>query len=819
MTSRPTRLGRRVAFQQDAHQTHFCHATDLRYALRGIFRARGFSLAVITVLALGIGASTAIFSIVNAVLLRPLPIEEPERLVRLSTVLPKGRHFDVSPGKFYSWQREARSFESMAIFPCCGFRRLALSGVGAARTVNVTAVSADFFAVVKGRAALGRVLGEDDDSPAGKQVVVLSHGFWHAEYGGDTQVLGRTLRLDDQPYTIVGVMQASTTLPSWTALASDVWVPLGLAPEQRASRGNHFLDGVARLKPGVSVAQAQAEMTALSARFGREFGGSDAGWGAAVVPLQDVINGESRTALLLLAGAVGLVLLIACANVANLLFTRGLNRRKELAMRSALGASRGRLFQQLVLEACVLATAGGALGVLLAQVGLVVSSRLLANHLPRANEISMDARVLLFAVIVSSLCGVLAGALPALRASRTDVNDALQQGGRGNASVDAGTRRALIACEVALSLMLLVATAAATQTLLNLTNRDVGFRADGVLTMRVALVKARYPVPEQRRAFFDAALERLRALPGVEAAGTIDDLPLTDGSSQALDLEGYPPQPQPVTVQVRQVSPGYLQAMGILVLRGRDARDDEEALLVSEEAARLYWGDDDPIGRRARLPSVSQTQLRTVVGIVGDVAQRSLREGSTPTVYFSTREPYAKATFVMRTSLPPASIAQPAASAVLAVDPAQPVFGVQTMTDLRDETLTSDRLSALVLSLFAAMALLLAAVGIYSVLAYIVRGRSREIGIRMALGAQATDVVRLVVAEGMSPVLVGIGAGLLGTFALARLVDAMVFGVSSAGATTFIGAGGTLVVVALVASVVPTWRALRLEAADVMRTD
>jgi putative ABC transport system permease protein len=326
-------------------------------------------------------------------------------------------------------------------------------------------------------------------------------------------------------------------------------------------------------------------------------------------------------------------------------------------------------------------------------------------------------------------------------------------------------------------------------------------------------------LPEQRQTFYQEALARIRALPGVEAAGTIDDLPLTPGSAQGLELEGYPPPQQPIAVQVRQVTPGYLRAMGIPVIQGRDAIDGEDALLVSREAARLYWGTDDPLGRRARLPALSPTQLRTVVGVVGDVKQRSLGEGANPTVYFSTREPYARATFAIRTSMPPEAIARSAMAAVHAVDAAQPVYDVRTMVDLRDETLTSNRLSALVLALFAAMALLLAAVGIYSVLAYIVRGRSREIGIRVALGAQATDVMRLIVGEGMSPVLVGIAVGLLGALAAARVAGSLVFGMTPSEPRMLFGAGATLVVVALVASVVPTMRALRLDAVDVMRTD
>ena len=505
--------------------------------------------------------------------------------------------------------------------------------------------------------------------------------------------------------------------------------------------------------------------------------------------------------LLLLLGAVGLVLVIACANVGNLLFTRALSRRKELAIRFALGAARGRVFQQLLTEALLIAAAGGALGLLLAYGALTSASTLLAGQVPRAEEISIDGRVLLFAVGVSMLTGLLAGMLPALRAGRSDLNDALKEGGRGDGAIGVGTRRLLIVCEVALSLVLLMGAGVMVQSLLALRHVDTGFDPNNLLTMRVRLVEARYPTAGQRSAFFAAALQRIRALPGVVAAGTIDDLPFADGSAQALALEGYPPQRDPVAVQVRQITPGYLRAMGIPVLRGRDVLDsDADVLLVSRDAAKLYWGADDAVGRRAALPALSRTVLRQVAGIVGDVKQRNLIEDATPTVYFYTHEPYGRATFAIRTSVPPATLAQPAVAAIRAIDPEQPVVDTQTMVQVLDGQMTPQRLSALLLGVFAGVALLLAAIGIYSVLSYIVRGRSREIGIRTALGARAADVVRLVIVEGMSPVLVGIAAGTIAALASARVMKTLVFGVSASDPLMLAAVAATLALVALVAS-------------------
>ncbi len=792
---------------------------DLRYAFRVMSRTPSFAVAVVSVLALGIGANTTIFSIVNAVLLRPLPFEEPERLVRIFTRTPGGRRFELSPGKFYDWQRDAQSFEGMAMYQCCGFRELALTGTGTARTIRATAVSAGFFEIVRARPALGRVFRQEEDTPGGKHVVVLSDQFWRTEFGGHPDVIGRTVKLSDEAYTIVGVMPATASVASWTAMASDVWIPLALTDEQRAVRGGHNRDGVARLKRDVELAQAQAEMDAISARLAREFPKSDDRWGAVVIPMQEEIVGNSRTMLLVLLGAVGLVLLIACANVGNLLFTRALSRRKEIAIRSALGAGRGRVFQQLLTEALLLAGAGGALGLLLAYGTLTSASTLLASQVPRAEEISIDGPVLLFAVGVSMLTGMLAGTLPAVRAGRSELNDALKEGGRSDGAMGVGTRRLLIVCEVALSVVLLMSAGVMIQSLLALRHGDTGFDPNTVLTMRVRLVDARYPSPAQRWSFFEAALQRIRALPGVEAAGTINDLPFANGESQTLALEGYPSQRDPVAVQVRQITRGYLGAIGIPVLRGRDVVDgDAEVLLVSQEAAKLYWGEDDPIGRRAAV-AFSKTVLRQVVGIVGDVKQRSLAEGPTPTAYYYTREPSGRATFVVRTSVPSATLAQPVVAAIRAIDPEQPVVDIRTMVQVLDDKLAPQRFSALLLGLFAGVALLLAAVGIYSVLSYIVRGRSREIGIRTALGAQRADVLRLVIMEGMSPALVGIAAGTIAALASAKVMRTLVFGVSASDPLTLTAVGATLALVALMASLVPAYRALRLDPVKVLRAD
>jgi len=799
---------------------------DVRYSLRVLLRAPSFALAVVAVLALGIGANTAIFSIVNSVLLRPLPFDEPDRLVRLFHVPPQATfpgmpRFSVSAANFYDWKRDARTFEGMAIYR---FRPFTLTGGGRAEAVVAGAVGDGFFETVHARPLLGRLFLPEEDAPARGHVVVLSNGFWKSHFGGAPDAIGKTLTLDGEPYTVVGVMPAAFSMVSWSIMHREFWVPVAFKDADRAVRDNHNDAVVARLRPGVSVASADAEMKEISLRLEREYPKENTGWGATVVPLQELIVGDVRTSLVMLLAAVALVLLIACANVGNLLFARALGRRKELAIRTALGAGRARVFQQLIIEAMTLAIGGGVVGLLLARVSLAAGARLLAGQVPRADEITVDARVMWFAFAISIVTGVLAGILPAIRAGRTDLNDALKEGGRSDAgSVGLRTRRMLIVCEVALSLMLLTGAGVMIRSLLALRQVDAGFDPRNVLTMQVSLPETRYKTPAQISAFFDGALQRMRALPGVQDAAVVDDLPLAGGSQQPIVIDGRAellPKDQP-TVAVRKITPGYLRAMRVPLLRGRDfSADDVNVMLVSRAAARLLWGDVDPIGRQARLPLQSKTVVDTVVGVVGDIRDAGLSENPVATIYEYTRErDWSRLAIVIRTTVPPLSIAQAATAVVHAIDPEQPVEEVRTMEDVRDDTLTSQRFSALLLGLFAAVALVLASVGIYSVLSYIVRGRSREIGIRAALGAKSGDVVRLVVVEGMTPALIGIAAGALAALAAGRLMAKLVFGVSASDPLTLASVSALLILVALLASLVPAYRASRVDPAEVLRAN
>jgi putative ABC transport system permease protein len=797
---------------------------DLRYACRVLIRVPSFTIAVIAVLALGIGANTAIFSIVNAVLLRPLPFDAPDRLVQVfhtppQRTFPGIRRFSVSAANFYDWKRDAQVFEAMALFRS---RQFALAERGGAEAVVAGAVDPDFFRVMRTQPSLGRVFLPEEDTPARGHVVILSDGFWKRHLGGAPDAVGRTLRLSGEPYTIVGVMPPRFTVAAWNVTARDIWVPVAYTDADRMVRDNHNDSVVGRLKPGVTLAQAQAEMDAVSLRLATAFPQENAGWGATVVPLQELIVGDVRLSLVMLLAAVVLVLLIACANVGNLLFARILGRRKELAIRTALGAGRARVFQQLLLEALLLAAAGGLAGLLLARVSLSAGAALLAGQVPRANEISIDTRVLLFVVATAMIAGILAGVLPAMRAGRTELTEALKEGGRDESAMGVRTRRLLVICEVALSLVLLMGAAVMARSLLALRHVDTGFDPGQVLTMRLTLPMTRYPTPARATALFDATLQRLRALPGVEAAGAIDNLPTVGGSVQPLVIEGraeLASREQP-TVAVRKITPGYLRTLAIPVLRGRDVADsDVEVLLVSRAAATLLWGDADPIGHHATMPLQSKTVTKTVIGIVGDVKQGDLAEPVMPTVYeYSAERSWRGLTLVLRTATPPASLAAPATAVVRALDPEQPVQDVRTMQQVLDQTLTAQRFSALLLGLFAGVALVLASVGIYSVLSYIVRGRSREIGIRTALGASRADVLRLVVIEGMTPTLIGIAVGIVAALASSSLLARLVFGVSAADPLALAIASSTLAIVALLASLLPAYRASRLDPLTVLRS-
>ena len=798
--------------------------SDVRHALRVFHRAPSFALAVVAVLALGIGANTAIFSIVNAVLLRPLPFDEPERLVRLyhtppQTTFPGMATFSLSPANFIDWQRGSTSFEGMAAYR---FRGFTLTGDGGPEALRAAVVGPDFFTIVRTPPALGRTFLPEEHAPARARVVVISDGFWKSHLGAAPDAAGRTLTFDGQTYTIVGVMPPGFSVTAWGATGQPLWVPLAWTDEDRAVRENHNFQAIARLKPGVALPQAISELEVISKRLEAAYPAENAGWGGTAIPLIEVIVGDVRTSLFMLLAAVALVLLIACANVGNLILARAMSRRKEIAIRAALGAGRRRVFQHLLIESLVLSVAGGAAGLLLARAAIGAGASLLANQIPRAEGASIDARVLLFVLAASILTGILAGAVPALRAGRTDLNDTLKEGGRSD-SAGAGslTRRVLIVAEVALSLVLLMGAGVMLRSLHALRAVDAGFTARGVLKMDINLPDTRYSTPALRGAFYNTLLERVRAMPGVVSAGVVDTLPVTGGGSvQPLVVEGRAelrPSEQP-TVSVRFAGPGYLKTMEVPMMRGRDvAPGDVQAMLVSASAAKLLWGSEDPIGRRAILPLISRTRAIDVVGVVGDVREQ-LAEKAPPTVYLYSRDlPFGGLSLAIRTAGEPAAMIKSAVAAIHAMDPQLPVQEIRTMDEVIEETLVAERFRALLLQIFAAAALALASVGIYSVLSYLVRGRRREIGIRTALGAGTTDVLRMVLIEGLKPTLIGIAVGAAGALLAARVLEKLVYGIKASDPLTLAVVAAALLVVSIAASLLPAWRASRLDPVTVLR--
>jgi putative ABC transport system permease protein len=801
-------------------------ASDIGYAFRVLGRAPAFALGVVAILALGIGANAVIFSVLNAVVLRPLPYSEPDRIVRLFHVPPQDAfpglpRFALSPANFYDWKRDATRFDAMAIYRRRRFQML----LGTRPEVIVAgAVGAGLFDVFGMRPALGRVFRDGEDVPGQGQVVVLSDAFWRTRFGASPDAVGRTLTLDGKAFTIVGVMPASFSLTVRDVMGSTIWVPLAYTDAEKAVRANHNAQVIARLKPGVELPQATAELQTIAARLERLYPQDNAGWGATAVPLHDLLIGDGRAFLVLLLGAGGLVLLIACANVGNLLFARALGRRKEIAVRAALGAGRGRVFQQLLVESLVLAGIGAAGGLLVARASLDTVAALFADQFPRAGETSIDFRVLFFMAGASLLAGVGAGVLPALRAGRANLTTTLNEGGRADSGLGINTRRALVMGEVALSVVLLMGAGVMLRSLAAVQRVDAGFDPRDVLTMEVSLPAAQYPTATHATAFFDTALARIRALPGVRSAGLIDTLPMMEGGSvQPVVLEGTTealPREQP-TAAIRKITPGYLQALGIPLLRGRDVdASDGDAVVVSRSAARLLWGDADPIGRRITLPLQSKTVLKRVVGIVGDVKQDELIGDTTPTVYEYARErAWQSLSFVVRTTVPPESLAKPIVALLGQIDAQQPVENVLTMEAALRQTLGGYRSVTLLLGVFAVAALTLASVGIYSVLSYIVAGRRREIGIRTALGAQTRDVLRLVVVEGVKPAAAGIVAGAVVAVLASRLLATLVFEVSPADPLTLAAAAGVLGFAAVMASLVPARRAARLDSLTVMRED
>src|SRR5438034_4607879 len=795
---------------------------DLRYGLRTLAKNPAFTSIAIVALALGIGANSAIFSVVDAVLLRPLPFKKPEQLV---TLWENATHLGFpkntpSPANFLDWQKQASAFTGMAAMVERSFN---LTGVGEPERLDGRRVSANLFELLGVPAVLGRTFVPDDDRP-GTHVVLLSYSLWQRRFGSDPSVIGRALTLNGESHTVIGIMPRFVQLPGFANRNDQLWVPIAFPAEEASQRGNHFLEVIARLKPGITLKQAQAEMDTIAARLAQQYPDYNTRTGAVVTALQEQVVGDIKPALLVLLGAVGFVLLIACANVANLLLARAAARQKEIALRLALGAGRSRLTRQFLTESVLLAVIGGAVGLLLSIAGLRVLKTFIPDTISQAQAVSIDAKVLVFTGLVALVTGIIFGLAPAMQVSHLDINDTLKEGGRDAAGGTRGNRiRALLVIgEIAVSFVLLMGAGLLINSFMHLRNLHPGFRANHLLTMKIPLSEVKYPDKERRSPFYAEVLRRVQALPGVQSAAVAGNLPLTyDGDSMPIGIEGRtdPPPDQRPDVILRVVGPGYFSTMGIPLVRGRDFREQDKAdsarvVIVSEKTARHFWPGENPIGKRLKPGSTNRNiPWIEIIGVVKDVRQNDFVSEPKMQMYMPYQQlnSFAPNALVVRTNVEPLSLAGAVRNAIWAVDKDQPVSNLRSMDEIVSEAVARQRFSMLLLGIFAALAMVLAAVGIYGVMSYSIAQRTREIGLRIALGAQKSDVLKMILRQGLRFVAAGLAIGLAASFALTRVMASLLFGISATDPATFVSISLMLIAVALLASYIPAVRAMKID--------
>jgi putative ABC transport system permease protein len=802
---------------------------DARYGLHLLAQRPGFSAVAVLTLAIGIGANTAIFTVAHTLLLKPLPYVDAERLVILSeNNLSRGwTTFSISPPNFLDWREQSQSFERVAAW---GGRSYNFTGGEIPERLRGLVGTEGFLEVLGGAPILGRGFLPEEFEPGQDLVAVLNHGFWQRAFGGSPEVLSQRIILNGQSHTIVGVMH-----PNWRFGGSDValFAPRAFSATERRQRGAHYLNAIARLKGGVTAAQAQLEMARLALRLEEQYPDSNKGWGAVVTPLREAVVGDVRPMLLMLLGAVGLVLIIACANIANMLLARASVRAREMAIRSAIGAGRGRIVQQLLTESVLLATLGGAIGLLLAHWG--TSSLILAypDLLPRSSDIAVDGTALAFTAGLSLATAVLFGLAPAFASSRTPLNEFLKEGGRtGSGGGFSGwLRSSLIVGEVAVALVLLAGAGLLLRSFTHLTRVEPGFEANQRLSVTTLLPRPKYNEPAAMVAFYDRALERMRALPGVEAVALTSVVPISgDDEIYSIQFEGRPPLPQGrgVSALYYLVSPDYFRTIGIPVLEGRGFSDHDRegappVAIVNDEFVRLHYPAEDPIGKVVRMGRNS-SRTREIVGVVGSVKHYSLRDKPQAQMYEPFRQfPNTGMTFVMKTSVEPSTLAAAVRREIQAVDPHQPVADTGTLSAMLSRSTTLPRVQTMLLATFAGIALVLAAVGLYGVMAYAVSQRTQEIGIRMALGARPGSVLRLVIGQALVLTGVGLCIGLATAALLARvlsgLLEAVLFQVAPSDLATLSVVPLVLTLVALLATVIPARRAMRIDPIEALRSE
>jgi putative ABC transport system permease protein len=798
---------------------------DVRYGIRSLLKQPAFTAIAIATLALGIGANTAVFSVVNAVLLRPLPYDDPSRLVTIWEQSPQRDMYEmpVSLANLRDWVDQNSTFEQIAAYT---FTELNLTGNGEPARLLAVRSSANLFPLVGGRTVLGRTFQAEEDKEGADRVVVISNAVWRSRFGSDPNIVGRSLTLNNQSYSVVGVMSPGFQFPVGFGYMGkvlndpvDMYVPI-VPGSNELRRGNYSFFAIGRLKSGVSIEQARADMTAIESRLEQQYPEGNTGIGVSLVPTDEQTVKEVRPALLVLLGAVGFLLLIACANIANLMLARTASREREIAIRLALGASRFRVLRLLLGESLLLSLAGGFLGLLLALWGTDALIALAPDNIPRLNEVGIDVRVFSFTLIVALITGVIFGVIPALQSAKPDLNEALKEGTRGSTGGVAGkrTRSTLVAVEVALSLVLLIGAGLMIKSFVRLQQVNLGFNPDQLVTTSLSLSRSKYGEGRQQAAFYQDALQRLHSLPGVHSAAATTALPLTlsiSGSDFRIEGRPEPQEGQEMIVNTSGVSPDYFRTLGVQILKGRefsdrDTSDAPLAAVINNDLARAYFPNEDPIGKRITFDD-GESWI-SIVGVAGDIRRFGLDSNAKPEVFLPyLQRPSRSMSLVVRSSTDASSMGAAVKTVIQNIDKDLPLEETKTMQELLAESNSGRRFNMLLLSLFAGVALLMAIVGIYGVMSYTVAQRTKEIGIRVAVGAQAGDVFRMVIGQGMMLALIGITLGLVAAFGVTRLMASMLFGVEATDPTTFIGIALLLAVVALVACYLPGRRAMKVD--------
>lgn len=804
---------------------------DSKYALRMLLKNPGFTAVAIITLAVGIGANTAIFSMVNAVLLQPLPYKNPQSLVTLRVTEPSGpgNLYPASGPDFTDWVKQNRIFSSMAAGTGAGAALTGLEGNAQPIQLQGFEVSPEIFHLFGVKPLLGRTFTPDEGPTGRDQVVILSYGLWQRAFGGKKSIVGKTATLNGKAYDVVGVMPRSLKFPQFYGIAPEFWFPLNMRqPNYRKYRGNHWLWVIARMKDGVTISTAQADMATVSRNLARQYPHDDTGVNAKVLDLHESITKTVRPALWVLFAAVGFLLLIACANIANLLLTRAIGRRREIAVRLAVGSGRGRLVRQLLTESVLLFLLGGVAGLIVGWAALrILLYAAPAGYVPGIMQIHLGGWVFAFTFAVALLTGIVAGLVPAIQTSNPDLHSALKEGGRTASAPHRRSRSALTALEIALAVVMLIGAGLALKSMIRLMGVQPGFDPDHVLKAQIALPDSRYPKDPQRVVFFQQLMDRVRALPGVKSASIASQLPLQGGSNGVIYVEGQP-LPKDMwsspLVEWCTVMPDYFRTLGIPLLRGRDFTDHDAAkstkvAIINQTMARIFWPNKNPMGRRFT-QDYQKPDWITVVGVAGDVREYGLSEPAVPEAYFpESQSTDSYLNIVVRTATPPLSEAPALRGAVHGLDGELPIFKVGTLDQVISNSSQQQQFVALLLGLFAAAALILAAIGIYGVISYSVAQRTHEIGVRIALGAQRRDVLSQILSEGLILALAGAGTGIVAAFGLTRLMAGLLYGVKPVDLETFVVVPLALIGVALAACYIPGRRAATVDPMTALREE